>query len=104
MRACDQSLKSYFVQRERYWVEKTPRCLFVFVFFGLLSARYLVLGNTQPTYTPQVTWYMLQAVMKVISLNSGSDTTNKDINFHSLSPSLIRKNILYTQPCQLYNF
>ena len=45
----------------------------------------------QPTHSPQVTCHMLQADMKGISLNSGCDTINKDLNFHSVSPILIRK-------------
>ena len=45
----------------------------------------------QPTHSPQVTCHMLQADMKGISLHSGCDTINKDLNFHSVSPILIRK-------------
>lgn len=50
----------------------------------------------QPTHSPQVTCHVLQADMKGISLNSGCDTINKDLNFHSLSPILIRKKKLFT--------
>ena len=72
-RVCDPSLKSYcFVQ------------------------RCLVYGKTQPTHSPQVTCHMLQADMKGISLNSGCDTISKDLNFHSLSPILIRKKKFFT--------